>query len=252
MTERVPPTHCNVDSLSQQKLVPEFLAIQARKRDGGLCCFTGRPSNCITWVVPLLLSRAVNTATFSREQCLSLENVFTTSSNLLYAYHHNQITVDPQEGYRVVVFEDFPQVTLLDHLGSPPSSGRFWHASLCWTLAVRLAGCDAHFDGVSSIEARELLDELTWDWNHIPQGPRWSTSAGQEAIRTFFSRTSKTRVFVGDDKASEGSRLDIVCVSVGGLRRGGQNAIFPRGGKSRGIRLGGVGARTAKPIREGH
>ncbi|KAJ7194465.1 hypothetical protein GGX14DRAFT_546077 [Mycena pura] len=84
---------------------------------------------------------------------------------------------------------NFPQVTPLDHLGSPPSSGRFcqWHASLCWTLAVRLAGCDAHFDGVSAIEARELLDEPTWDWNNmISQGPRWSTSAGQEAIRAFF------------------------------------------------------------------
>ncbi|KAJ7431390.1 hypothetical protein FB451DRAFT_1320376 [Mycena latifolia] len=61
------------------KPIPEFLAIQARKRDGGLCCLTGRPSNCITWVIPPLLCRAVNTPTFSREQCLSLENVFTIS-----------------------------------------------------------------------------------------------------------------------------------------------------------------------------
>jgi hypothetical protein len=56
-------------------------------------------------------------------------------------------------------------------------------------LTIRLAGCDVAFDGVSALEAGELLDELTWDsdQNHmIPQGSKWSTSAGQEAIRTFF------------------------------------------------------------------
>ncbi|KAJ7082552.1 hypothetical protein C8R44DRAFT_822852 [Mycena epipterygia] len=170
-----------------KKPVPESLAIQARKRDGGLCCFTGRPSNCITWVIPPLLSRAINIPSFSREQCLSLENVFTISSDLLHAYQDNRITVDPQDGYRVVVFEEFPHVALLDRLATPPSSGRFWHASLCWTLAVRLAGCDARFDGVSMPEAEELLDELASEQSHmIPHGPKWSTAAGQEAIRAFF------------------------------------------------------------------
>ncbi|KAJ7830597.1 hypothetical protein B0H13DRAFT_1915891 [Mycena leptocephala] len=94
-----------------------------------------------------------------------------------------------RDGYRIVVFEEFPHGSLLDRLGSSPSSGRFWRASPCWTLAVRLAGCDAAFDGVSALEAGELLDELTWDsdQNHmVPQGSKWSTSAGQEAIRTFF------------------------------------------------------------------
>ncbi|KAJ6521862.1 hypothetical protein B0H19DRAFT_1203333 [Mycena capillaripes] len=130
-----------------KKPVPESLAIQARKRDRGLCCFTGRPSNYITWVIPPLLSRAVAPPSFSREQCHSLENVFTISHDLLEAYHCNQITVDPQDGYRVIVFQEFPHLVLLDRLASPPSSGRFWRAGLCWTLAVRLAGCDARFDG---------------------------------------------------------------------------------------------------------
>ncbi|KAJ7818617.1 hypothetical protein B0H14DRAFT_3876953 [Mycena olivaceomarginata] len=81
----------------------------------------------------------------------SPDNVFTISSDLLKAYHDNRITVDPQ------------------------------------TLAVRLAGCDVRFDGVSAIQARELLDELTWDGNHtVPQSSEWSTSTEQEAIRTFF------------------------------------------------------------------
>ncbi|KAJ7315216.1 hypothetical protein DFH08DRAFT_942976 [Mycena albidolilacea] len=168
------------------KPVPEQLANEARQRDQGLCCFTGRPSNFITWIIPPLLSRAVAPPTFSREQCISVDNVFTISSDLLTVYHDNRITIDPQDGYRIVVFEEFPHVSLLDRLGSPPSSGRFWRASLCWTLAVRFAGCDAGFDGVSAFAARELLDELTWDQNMIPQGPEWSTSAGQEAIRTFF------------------------------------------------------------------
>ncbi|KAJ7450703.1 hypothetical protein B0H11DRAFT_1928110 [Mycena galericulata] len=170
-----------------KKPVPESLAIQARKRDGGLCCFTGRPSNCVTWIIPPLLSRAVSPPSFSREQCHSLENVFTISCALLQAYHDNRITVDPQDGYRVVVFEQFPHVALLDRLASPPSSGRFWHASLCWTLSVRLAGCDARFDGVSVTEAEGLLDELTFEQSPmIPHGPQWSTAVGQEAIRTFF------------------------------------------------------------------
>ncbi|KAF8209675.1 hypothetical protein K438DRAFT_1810189 [Mycena galopus ATCC 62051] len=169
------------------KPVPEQLANEARQRDRGLCCFTGRSSDCVTWIIPPLLSRAVAPPTFSREQCISVDNVFTISSDLLEAYHDNRITSDPQDGYRIVVFEEFTHVSLLDRLGSSPSSGRFWRASLCWTLAVRLAGCDAGFDGVSALEARELLDELTWDQNPmIPQGSKWSTAAGQEAIRTFF------------------------------------------------------------------
>ncbi|KAJ7838527.1 hypothetical protein B0H14DRAFT_3700086 [Mycena olivaceomarginata] len=131
--------------------VPEPLASQARERDRGLCCFAGRPSDCITWVIPPLLSGAVTPLPFSLECCLSPDNVFTISSDLLKAYHDNRITVDPQ------------------------------------TLAVRLAGCDVRFDGVSAIQARELLDELTWDGNHtVPQSSEWSTSTEQEAIRTFF------------------------------------------------------------------
>ncbi|KAJ7190847.1 hypothetical protein GGX14DRAFT_579440 [Mycena pura] len=169
------------------KPVPEQLVNEVRQRDRGLCCFTGRPSDCIIWIIPPLLSRAVAPPTFSREQCISVDNVFTISSDLLEAYHDNRITVDPQDGYRIVVFEKFRHNYLLDRLISSPSSGRFWHASLCWTLAVRLAGCDAGFDGVSALEARELLDELTWDQTDmLPHGPKWSTPAAQEAIRTFF------------------------------------------------------------------
>ncbi|KAJ7789315.1 hypothetical protein B0H14DRAFT_244820 [Mycena olivaceomarginata] len=37
----------------------------------------------------------------------------------------------PQDGYRIVLFEDFLHVPLLNCLGSLPSSGHFWHASLC-------------------------------------------------------------------------------------------------------------------------
>ncbi|KAJ7019963.1 hypothetical protein C8F04DRAFT_1275672 [Mycena alexandri] len=181
----VPDNHQHA-AYRMRKPVPETLANEARQRDRGLCCFTGRPSDYITWIIPPLLSRAVAPSTFSREHCISIDNVFTISSDLLEAYHDNRITIDPQDGYRIVVFEEFPYVSLLDRLDSPPSSGRFWRASLCWTLAVRFAGCDAGFDGVSALEARELLDELTWDQNMIPQGPEWSTSAGQEAIRTFF------------------------------------------------------------------
>src|ERR1700761_5359167 len=44
---------------SHQGPVPEVLASQARERDRGLCCFTGRPSACITWVIPPLLSWSV-------------------------------------------------------------------------------------------------------------------------------------------------------------------------------------------------
>ncbi|KAF7334849.1 hypothetical protein MSAN_02361200 [Mycena sanguinolenta] len=168
------------------KPVPEKLANEACLRDRGLCCFTGRPSGCVTWIIPPLLSRAVSPSTFSREQCISADNVFTISVDLLEAYHDNCITIDPQDGYRIVVFEESSHVSVLDRLGSPPSSGRFWRASLCWTLAVRLAGCDAGFDGVSALEARELLDELIDDQNHmIPQGSKWSTSPGQEAVRAF-------------------------------------------------------------------
>ncbi|KAJ7871096.1 hypothetical protein B0H13DRAFT_2350041 [Mycena leptocephala] len=146
-----------------------WAANEARQRNRGLCCFTGRPSGCITWIIPPLLPVLLPfPSTFSREQCISVDNVFAISSDLLEAYHDNRITIDPQDGYRIVVFAEFPHLS---------------------TLAVRLTGCDAAFDGVSALEAGELLDELTWDsdQNHmIPQGSKWSTSAGQEAIRTFF------------------------------------------------------------------
>ncbi|KAJ7871102.1 hypothetical protein B0H13DRAFT_2555621 [Mycena leptocephala] len=181
-----------VHSSFHRKSVPEKPANEARQRDRGLCCFTGRPSGCIPGsshhFFPVLLPFP---STFSREQCISVDNVFAISSDLLEAYHDNRITIDPQGGYCIVVFAEFPHlsISLLDRLGSSSSSGRFRHASLCWTLAVRLAGCDAAFDGVSALEAGELLDELTWDseQNHmIPRGSQWSTPAEQEAIRTFF------------------------------------------------------------------
>ncbi|KAJ7177319.1 hypothetical protein C8R43DRAFT_1118321 [Mycena crocata] len=182
----VPDSHDHA-AYRMEKPVPVNLAHEASQRDLGLCCFTGRPSNCITWVIPPLLSRAVTPPSFSREQCISVDNVFTISADLLAAYHANRITIDPQDGYRIVAFEEFTDISLLDRLHSPPSSGRFWRASLCWTLAVRFAGCDAVFDGVSFLQARDLLDELTLEQNHmIPQGSKWSSSAGQEAIRTFF------------------------------------------------------------------
>ncbi|KAF8178621.1 hypothetical protein K438DRAFT_1268518 [Mycena galopus ATCC 62051] len=192
-TCNVPDDHPDT-AYRMQNPIPEQIANEARARDRGLCSFTGRPSDCVTWIIPPLLSGAVTPpTTFSREQCVSVDNVFTISADLLDAYNNNHITVDPLDGYRIIVYEDFSRLALLDHLRSPPSSVRFWHASLCWTLAVRLTGCDARFDGVSSSEARDLLDELTWDHpSGIPRGPKWSTSAGQEAIRTFLWVRSAT------------------------------------------------------------
>ncbi|KAJ7799936.1 hypothetical protein B0H14DRAFT_2901720 [Mycena olivaceomarginata] len=164
------------------KPVPEDLAVQAHERDLGLCCFTGRPSRCVTWVLPPLLSRAVHPS-ISIERCISPENVFTISEGLLEAYRSNQITVDPQDGYRVVAFDAFPGIRFLDSLNSPPSSRRFWRASLSWTLAARFAGCDAGKQG-GAARARRLLEELELD--STLQGPEWSTPGGQEALRVFF------------------------------------------------------------------
>ncbi|KAJ6613021.1 hypothetical protein B0H10DRAFT_2222589 [Mycena sp. CBHHK59/15] len=76
----------------------------------------------------------------------------------------NCIAVDPQDGYRIVVFDN-----------------------LFWTLAVRFAWCDARFDGVSAMEAREHLEELSFDGNPaILQSSEWSDPVTEEAIRTFF------------------------------------------------------------------
>jgi hypothetical protein len=152
--------------------------------------------------VPLYPSLTLlQTPGFSFERCLSSDNVFTISLELLSACHDNYITVDPQvpilsyptsllaeptsqDGYRIIPFEGFPNTRLLDRFGSLPASGRFWHSSLSWTLAVRLAGCDARFDGVSAIKARDLLEELTFDLNHsIPQTSEWLTPTTQEAVR---------------------------------------------------------------------
>ncbi|KAF7335872.1 hypothetical protein MSAN_02324000 [Mycena sanguinolenta] len=163
--------------------VPEDLAGQARERDRGLCCFTGRPSERIAWVIPPLLSQWITSPGWPLERCLSLDNVFTISSDLLDAYYDNRITVDPQDGYRIVLFDDFPNT--LNRLGSAPSSGRFWHFSLSWTLAVRFAGCDARFDGVSANKARELLEELSFGRSHtLPQSSEWLNLVAQEAMRT--------------------------------------------------------------------
>ncbi|KAJ7121891.1 hypothetical protein C8R43DRAFT_1033305 [Mycena crocata] len=174
-------------SYRMKSSVPEVLASQARERDRGLCCFTGRPSECTTWVIPPLLSWSVPHPGFPLKRCLSADNVFTISSDLLSAYNDNLIAVDPQDGYHIIFFGHFPGTPLLQRLGSPPSSGRFWHSSLRWTLAVRFAGCDARFDGVSAGKARDLLEELSFDWNRtIPQGSEWSDPVAQEAIRTLF------------------------------------------------------------------
>ncbi|KAJ6468725.1 hypothetical protein C8R45DRAFT_1017437 [Mycena sanguinolenta] len=167
------------------KSIPDNLASGARKRDRGMCCFTGRPSDCVTWVLPPLLRDAVAPPTFSLEQCLCFDNVFTISPDLLQAYQDNQIAVDPQDKYRVVVFGDFSGITLLNRLRSAPSSSRFWHASLSWTLAVRFAGCDLG-PRISS-ETRDLFEELCADGAHtIPQEKKWTTPAGEEAIRVYF------------------------------------------------------------------
>ncbi|KAF7373683.1 hypothetical protein MSAN_00579300 [Mycena sanguinolenta] len=174
--------------------VPEELASQARERDRGLCCFTGRPSECITWVIPPLLSRWVTVPYpgWPLERCLSVDNVFTISSDLLGAYHDNRITADPQDGYRIVLFDDFPNT--LTHLGSAPSSGRFWHSSLSWTLAVRFPGCDARFDGVSANKARDLLEEFSLGSSHtLPQSSERPNLVAQEAMRTFLWKRLNTQ-----------------------------------------------------------
>ncbi|KAJ7692489.1 hypothetical protein B0H14DRAFT_3046357, partial [Mycena olivaceomarginata] len=76
--------------------VPEPFASQARERDQGLCCFTGLPSNYITWIIPPFLALAVTPPGFSLESCLSSNNVFTILPELLTAYQNNFIAVDPQ------------------------------------------------------------------------------------------------------------------------------------------------------------
>ncbi|KAJ7192132.1 hypothetical protein GGX14DRAFT_578439 [Mycena pura] len=188
-TERswdVPDDHGDAVYRLSKPVIQKDLVDKARQRDRGLCCFTGRPSDCIAWVIPPLLSRAVTPPTFPRVRCISADNVFTISPDLLEAYYDNRIAVDPQDEYRIVTFEKFSDVALLDRLAFRPCSGRFWHSSLCWTLGVRIASCDARFDGVSTGQAEELLDELNYMNHMIPQSPRWSTPAGQEAIRAFF------------------------------------------------------------------
>lgn len=82
------------------------------------------------------------------------------------------------------IFDDF-LLRLPNRLRSTPTSGRFWHASLSWTLGVRLAGCDLG-PGVSH-KASTLLDGPLYEGTStMPQGPKWSTPAGQEAVRTYF------------------------------------------------------------------
>ncbi|KAJ6600230.1 hypothetical protein B0H10DRAFT_2083419 [Mycena sp. CBHHK59/15] len=165
--------------------VPHNLTTEARRRDRGLCCLTGRPSDCIAWVIPPLLCGAVSPPAFSLEQCLCLDNVFTISLDLLRVYQNNRIAVDSQDGYRIVTFGESGDLTLLDRLGSLPTSGRFWHASLAWTLCVRFAGCDVGFGATPITD--HLLEELSSGGTHmIPQEAKWTTVAGQEAIRTFF------------------------------------------------------------------
>ncbi|KAF7349802.1 hypothetical protein MVEN_01280300 [Mycena venus] len=164
--------------------VPDNLATDARKRDCGLCCFTGRPSDCITWVIPPLLCGAVSPPAFALERCLCLDNVFTISSDLLQAYQDNRIAADPQDGYRIVAFGELCHPPLLDRLRSLPTSGRFWHASLTWALSVRFTGCDIGFRDTPI--ADRLIEELSWEGARmIPKGSKWSTAAGKEAIRTF-------------------------------------------------------------------
>ncbi|KAJ7837740.1 hypothetical protein B0H13DRAFT_2421035 [Mycena leptocephala] len=173
------PDHHHHAAYHMGKPVPEKLVNEARQRDRGLCCFTGRPSGCITWIIPPLLPMLLPSqpSTFSREQCISVDNVFTISSDLLEAYHDNRITIDPQDGYRIVVFVEFPHlsVSLLDRLGSSPSSGR-------------APACAEHWLSTSLVAMPHSMNHM------IPQGSKWSTPAGQEAIRTFFwARTGGSR-----------------------------------------------------------
>jgi hypothetical protein len=67
-------------------------------------------------------------------------------------------------------------------------------------LAVRLAGCDARFDGVSAIKARDLLEELTFDLNHsIPQTSEWLTRTAQEAVRALLWARFSVQASVWED-----------------------------------------------------
>ncbi|KAJ6629651.1 hypothetical protein B0H10DRAFT_2208611 [Mycena sp. CBHHK59/15] len=107
-------------------------------------------------------------------QQLSQHSIVGQVASLSLSATCNCIAVDPQDGYRIVVFDKFPHICLLDRLCSLPSTGRFWHVSLFWTLAVRFAWCDTRFDGVSAIEARERLEELSFDGNPaILQSSEW-------------------------------------------------------------------------------
>ncbi|KAJ7648092.1 hypothetical protein FB45DRAFT_895226 [Roridomyces roridus] len=156
---------------AEMKCVPEDLVKQARERDKGLCCFTGRPSELVAWVIYPALAPVV-----SLPQCgvHHVDNVLTISPLLLQAYYENLITVDPQDQYRIVAFKKLADISLLERLSSPPSSGRFWHSSLCWTLATR-------FDGPSKKKAERLTDDLL-EGDECPPSEK-DTVLGREALR---------------------------------------------------------------------
>jgi hypothetical protein len=115
-----------------------------------------------------------------------------------------------------VVFDTFQHVHLLDRLCSLPSTRRFWPASLSWTLAVRFVGCDARFDGVSAIEARNRLEELTVDLNHaVPPTTVWQTLPAQEAVRALFWAHISAQASVWRQRETSLSRAPISTSSDG-------------------------------------
>ncbi|KIM39442.1 hypothetical protein M413DRAFT_446949 [Hebeloma cylindrosporum] len=176
-----------IETLLLNKISPEFLG-EVQGRDQGKCLITGQISNEseILWIAPPAWCDHYTVNHGEVEEYLTTDNIITLDKRLAVLYMENRFSIDAEDEYRIVVFQDLPDDLVLP-TNLPAVSVKkfdkradiFFKAHLKCTLGVNFSAgdiYDQHTDGGQALIDHAFSPEF--DIN----GPVWKTPIGKDVL----------------------------------------------------------------------
>ncbi|KAF7374618.1 hypothetical protein MSAN_00346400 [Mycena sanguinolenta] len=169
---------------SEKNLMPDALIDSAIQRDNGVCCITGRadgPTSTI-WVFPPMLAMfAIDEIDFDKYR--TLDNIITINSELVDAFNQNAFTVDVDDDYRIIQFDNIAGWTLPPRLAIMTATYEFWRENFKWSLSTYFPGTDVR-DDYPDTEPARLMQQL-YDGEADLEEEVWSTGIGMEVLEQY-------------------------------------------------------------------
>ncbi|KAJ7205559.1 hypothetical protein GGX14DRAFT_644875 [Mycena pura] len=193
--------HFDEDWLGSQRAildtVPPPVEMSATERDGQHCRFTNSVEDlAVAWIVPPTLARETDDWGFNTDSTpfLVSANTLTMQSDLVFHFHSNHFTVDPDDDYRILIFYDIAGLKriLPAHFPRHPQQDvavdEFLRLHCRYSLSVMIRGGDIS-EVYSNWSILEAMDELgvVDSGNGCPEeremvplnDGRWQTELGQ-------------------------------------------------------------------------